>query len=59
MAAADELLREYGEETGVGETCKHTRVGVFFGPPGEEVADPYFGGEGPERARAACAAASA
>ena len=46
---ADQLLREYGEEIGVGETFSNTRVGVFFGPPGEEVADPYFGGEGPER----------
>ncbi len=27
----------------------NTRVGVFFGEPGKEVADPYFGGEGPER----------
>ena len=49
MTPADELLREYGEEIGVGETFKHTRVGIFFGPAGEQVADPYFGGEGPER----------
>ena len=49
MTPADELLREYGEEIGVGETFKHTRVGIFFGPAGEEVADPYFGGEGPAR----------
>jgi cholesterol oxidase len=27
-----------------------TRVGVFFGTPGETVPDPYFGGEGPDRA---------
>lgn len=27
-----------------------TRVGVFFGEPGKEVPDPYFGGEGPARA---------
>ncbi|MGH7268300.1 MAG: GMC oxidoreductase [Candidatus Rokuibacteriota bacterium] len=49
MTAADELLREYGEELGVGETFKHTRVGVFFGEPGTEVQDPYFDGEGPAR----------
>ena len=49
MTPADELLREYGEEIGVGNTFKHTRVGVFFGEPGEEVADPYFDGEGPAR----------
>jgi len=49
MTPADELLREYGEELGVGETFKHTRVGVFFGEPGSEVPDPYFDGEGPAR----------
>ena len=49
MTPADELLREYGEEIGVGDTFAHTRVGVFFGPPGEQVSDPYFGGEGPAR----------
>lgn len=47
--AADELLREYAEELGVGDTFKPTRVGVYFGEPGEEVADPYFGGRGPAR----------
>ena len=49
MTPADELLREYGEEIGVGDTFAHTRVGVYFGPPGEQVSDPYFGGEGPAR----------
>jgi cholesterol oxidase len=46
---ADQLLRELGEELGVGETYKRTPVGVFFGEPGETVPDPFFGGEGPER----------
>ena len=46
---ADELLREYSEEIGVGETFKPTRVGTYFGEPGREVDDPYFGGEGPRR----------
>jgi cholesterol oxidase len=46
---ADELLREYGERIGVGETFKPTRVGAFFGQPGVEVEDPFFGGEGPSR----------
>jgi cholesterol oxidase len=49
MTPADELLREYGAELGVGDTFKHTRVGVFFGEPGEQVADPYFDGAGPAR----------
>jgi cholesterol oxidase len=50
IGPADALLREYGEEIGVGETFANTRVGVFFGEPGREVPDPYFGGEGPARA---------
>ncbi len=49
MGAADKLLKEYGEEIGVGETFTNTRVGVFFDKPGEEVPDPFFGGEGPAR----------
>ncbi|HEV7585054.1 MAG TPA: GMC family oxidoreductase [Solirubrobacteraceae bacterium] len=47
--AADQLLRELGEELGVGGSYKKTPVGVFFGEPGETVPDPYFGGEGPDR----------
>jgi cholesterol oxidase len=46
---ADQLLRELGEELGVGDTYKKTPVGIFFGTPGETVPDPYFGGEGPDR----------
>jgi len=45
----DGLLRELGEELGVGESYKKTPVGIFFGEPGETVSDPYFGGEGPDR----------
>ena len=47
---ADRLLQELGEELGVGDSYSTTRVGVFFGEPGETVPDPYFGGEGPDRA---------
>jgi cholesterol oxidase len=47
---ADLLLREYGREIGADASYAKTRVGVFFGEPGATVADPYFGGEGPERA---------
>jgi len=49
---ADQLLRELGEELGVGDTYKKTPVGVFFGGPdgaGKTVPDPFFGGDGPER----------
>ncbi|NRQ49785.1 GMC oxidoreductase [Aeromicrobium stalagmiti] len=48
---ADTVMREVAEKMGVGGTFHHTPVGVFFGAdPGEKVADPYFGGAGPERA---------
>jgi cholesterol oxidase len=46
---ADQLLRELGEELGVGETYKRTPVGIYFGESGKTVADPFFGGEGPDR----------
>jgi cholesterol oxidase len=46
---ADQLLRELGEELGVGDTYKKTPVGIFFGEAGETVPDPYFGGDGPDR----------
>jgi cholesterol oxidase len=49
---ADQLLRELGEELGVGDTYKKTPVGIFFGAEGgsgKTVPDPFFGGEGPER----------
>jgi cholesterol oxidase len=47
---ADDLLREYAREVGVEDTYAKTRVGVLLdGRPGERIADPYFGGAGPER----------
>ena len=46
---ADQLLREFGAEIGADRTYAKTRVGVFFGPPGQTVPDPYFGGAGPPR----------
>jgi cholesterol oxidase len=49
LGPADLLLKEYGEEIGVGDTFQSTRVGVFFDQPGREVPDPYFEGEGPAR----------
>jgi len=47
---ADRLLQELADELGLRETYSTTRVGVFFGEPGKTVPDPYFNGEGPERA---------
>ena len=44
-----QLLKDVGGHFGVEGTFRRTPVGVFFGKPGTTVADPYFGGEGPER----------
>ncbi len=49
LGPADDILREVAVELGQGDSFRPTQVGVFFGPPGEEVPDPYFGGEGPPR----------
>jgi cholesterol oxidase len=46
---SDEVVRQVAEQMGVGHTFVQTPVGVFFGEPGVTVADPYFGGVGPER----------
>ncbi len=46
---ADEVLREVAADLGVADTFHPTNVGVFFGEPGVEVDDPYFGGVGPRR----------
>jgi cholesterol oxidase len=50
VTAADELMRSVAEDMGVGHTFRLTPVGVYFGPPGRPVDDPYFGGAGPQRA---------
>jgi cholesterol oxidase len=47
--AADVQMRAVAEEMGVGQTFRHTPVGVFFGEAGKTVDDPYFGGAGPRR----------
>ncbi|MEV6593264.1 GMC family oxidoreductase [Streptomyces acidicola] len=63
MTPSDVHLKAAAERMGVGDTFHLAPVGVFFGDgedaegtvkagPGEEVADPYFGGAGP--ARSAC-----
>jgi cholesterol oxidase len=50
---ADDVMEKVATDMGVGDTFHPTPVGVFFGGPGqpggEQVADPYFGGAGPER----------
>jgi len=50
---ADRELQKIAGELGYAESFHPTDVGVFFGDPnkeGETVPDPYFDGEGPERA---------
>ncbi|ETK33223.1 GMC oxidoreductase [Microbispora sp. ATCC PTA-5024] len=49
VTAADEVMRKVAERMGVGDTFHLAPVGVFFGEPGVEVDDPYFGGAGPRR----------
>ena len=46
---ADHTLKLIARELGQEATFHPTPVGTFFGTPGVEVADPYFGGEGPSR----------
>ncbi|WP_218183211.1 GMC oxidoreductase [Streptomyces sp. PKU-EA00015] len=60
MTPSDVHLKATAEAMGVGDTFHMAPVGVFFGDgedadgsakarPGQEVPDPYFGGEGPSR----------
>lgn len=49
MSPSDEVLRDLGNEMGVGHTFRMTPVGVYFGQSGVEADDPYFGGVGPRR----------
>ncbi len=46
---SDEVLQKVAADMGVADTFRPTPVGVFFGEPGKEVDDPYFGGAGPRR----------
>lgn len=50
MTLPDRILKECAEELGKGDSFSLTDVAVYFGEPGKTVADPYFGGEGPDRA---------
>jgi len=47
---SDKILCDYGKAVGVEDTFCRTPVAVYFGEPGISVPDPFFGGEGPERA---------
>ncbi|MGH3705713.1 MAG: GMC oxidoreductase, partial [Agromyces sp.] len=45
----EQIMADAAADLGVGETFRRAPVGVYFGRPGETVADPFFGGEGPDR----------
>ncbi len=47
---ADDTLKEIAFGLGQTSTFRATEVGVFFGPEGQTVPDPYFDGAGPQRA---------
>ncbi len=49
VTPSDEVLREVARDMGVEHTFTLTPVGVFFGEPGKEVPDPFFGGARPRR----------
>lgn len=46
---ADIQFQQIAGELGQAHTFRPTTVGTFFGTPGVQVPDPYFGGEGPPR----------
>ncbi len=46
---ADDVLKEVAKDFGLQKNWNPSRVGVFFGEPGETVPDPYFDGKGPPR----------
>jgi cholesterol oxidase len=49
VTPSDEVIRKVADDMGIAETHHPTPVGVYFGAPGEQAADPYFGGAGPSR----------
>ncbi|RKT57682.1 FAD-dependent oxidoreductase [Saccharothrix australiensis] len=46
---SDEVMRLVAKDMGVADSYHPTPVGVFFGEPGREAEDPFFGGAGPRR----------
>jgi cholesterol oxidase len=45
----DRYMHEVATDMGQGSTFNKAPVGVYFGTPGVEAEDPYFGGVGPRR----------
>jgi cholesterol oxidase len=46
---ADRVIQQIAAELGRAETFHATDVGVYFGEPGADAPDPFFGGQGPAR----------
>lgn len=46
---SDDALESLAHDLGREEHFRRTRVSIYFGEAGQTVADPYFGGAGPER----------
>lgn len=49
LGEPDHALQQVARDMGREETFHKAKVGVYFGKPNQTVADPYFGGEGPDR----------
>ncbi|MBK1789354.1 GMC family oxidoreductase [Prauserella cavernicola] len=49
VTPSDEVMRKVAADLGVSESYHPTPVGVYFGKPGEDAEDPFFGGAGPAR----------
>ncbi|MDQ3786519.1 MAG: GMC family oxidoreductase [Actinomycetota bacterium] len=49
ITPADEVMQKVAADMGVADSFHPTPVGVYFGKPGVEVPDPFFGGAGPRR----------
>lgn len=50
LQIGDETLKNLATELHLGHEFEPTNVAVFFGEPDKTVPDPYYSGEGPERA---------
>jgi cholesterol oxidase len=53
LGLSEHILEQVADEMGASDTLHPTDVGVYFGddsaPPGTEVPDPFFAGQGPSR----------
>jgi cholesterol oxidase len=49
ITPSDEVMRQVAADMDVADSFHPTPVGVYFGKPGQQVADPFFGGAGPQR----------